>query len=137
MSGLAIFVFVALLTLTGCEEETPVGNAAISFELTNFTYAFRNGRHTYFHQRVFTETGGLGVKIVRGKVCVRDGAECSDALVSYRIEASQSLVQKNHYVATPQAKDRITMHYWAEDDAGNKFEFGKVLLTDGETIVVE
>jgi hypothetical protein len=40
-------------------------------------------------------------------------------------------------VATPNAKDRITLHYWAEDDAGNKFEFGKSLRTDGETVIVE
>ena len=105
--------------------------------MTDFSYAFRNGRHTYTHQRVFRETGGVGVTIVRGKVCVRDGAECSDALVNYRIEASQSLVQPRHFVATPNAKDRITLHYWAEDDAGNKFEFGKSLRTDSETVIVE
>lgn len=139
MSRLAAIALTALLALTGCDEKLAAadGKAAISLTLTDFSYAFRNGRHTYTHQRVFRETGGVGVTIVRGKVCVRDGAECSDALVNYRIEASQSLVQPRHFVATPNAKDRITLHYWAEDDAGNKFEFGKSLRTDGETVIVE
>jgi hypothetical protein len=129
-----------LLALTGCEEEPPAavtGKAAITLTLSDFSYAFRDGRHTYSHRREFRETGGLGVTITRGKVCVRNGAECSDALVNYRIEASQSLVQKRHFVATPDAQDRITLHYWAKDDAGNKFEFEKTLRTDGETIIVE
>ncbi len=126
-----------LLVLAGCAEETrkPSGKAAISLALTEFSYAFRNGRHTYFHNRVFTETGG--VTIVRGRVCVVDGANCVDALVNYRIEALKTLVQKGHHVATPKANDRITLHYWAEDDAGNKFEFEQILRSDNKTISVE
>ena len=29
------------------------------------------------------------------------------------------------------------MQYWAEDDAGNKFEFEKIVVTDGITATVE
>ena len=88
--------FVILLSLTGCEEEAskPTGKASISLELVDFKYAFRDGRHAYSHRRIFRETGGVGVMITRGKVCVQDGAECADALVGYRIEASQTLEQK-------------------------------------------
>lgn len=136
---LRLAIAAGLLVLTGCGEEPPrpSGKAAISLALTEFSYAFRNGRHTYFHNRVFSETGGVGVTIVRGRVCVVDGANCVDALVNYRIEASETLVQKGHHVATPKANDRITLHYWAEDDAGNKFEFEQILRTDNKTISVE
>lgn len=139
MSRFVIIALAGLLALAGCGEEAakPTGKAAISLALTGFSYTFRDGRHTYTHRREFTETGGVGVNILRGKVCVLEGAECVDALVGYRVEASQSLIQKNHYVATPKAKDRITLHYWAEDDAGNKFEFEKTLRTNGETVTVE
>lgn len=140
MPRLAAIALTALLALTGCDEKPPPAadrKAAISLTLTDFSYALRKGRHTYTHRRVFRETGGVGVTIVRGKVCVGNGAECSDALVNYRIEASQSLVQKRHFVATPKAKDRITLHYCAKDDAGNEFEFEKSLRTDGETVIVE
>ena len=139
MSRFALIALAGLLALTGCGEEAPkpVGKAVLSLSFSDFDYAFRDGRHAYSHQRVFTETGGVGVTIVRGKVCVRDGAECADALVKYRIEALQTLTQKGHYVATPNAKDRITLRYWAEDDAGNTFEFEKVLRTEGRTVTVE
>ncbi len=108
----------------------------MTLEIVGLGYEFRDGRHRYTHLRRFTESGGVGVTIKRGKVCVLNGEECADALVAYRIDASQTLEQKNHYVATPAAKDIITIHYWAEDDAGNAFELHKVVKTDGETATV-
>jgi hypothetical protein len=130
-------LIASALLLVGCEEETVTGNAKLELKLVGFAYEFRDGRHTYNHDRHFAESAGIGVSIKRGKVCVRDGEDCVDALVKYRIEASQTLVQKGHHVATPAAKDTITMHYWAEDDAGNAFELPKVLKTNGESVVVE
>ncbi len=127
--------------LAACDGAEPVAEAAeqarLRLDLVDFTYEFKEGRHRYSHRRLFTETGGTGVTVVRGKVCVLNGEECADALVNYRIEALQTLEQKNHYVATPAETDRITLQYWAEDDAGNAFEFTKVVNTDGRTAVVE
>lgn len=137
MRSVGITLIASALFLVGCEEETVTGNAKLELELLGLTYEFRDGRHTYNHDRQFTESAGVGVNIKRGKVCVRDGEECVDALVQYRIEGSQTLVQKGHHVATPSAKDTITLHYWAEDDAGNAFELHKIMKTDLESAVVQ
>ena len=133
-----------LLLLAGCEDEQAAGEkkaasgkAQLAFEMIDMSYAVKDGLHTYSHNRQFTETGGVGVDIKRGKVCVLNGEKCVDALVAYRVDASGTLVQKGHHVATPNAQDTITLHYWAEDDAGNKFEFRKTLKTDGEKVVFE
>ena len=137
MRSVAMTLIASALLLVGCEEEVVSGNAKLELELVGLTYEFRDGRHTYNHDRHFAESAGVGVNIKRGKVCVRAGEECVDALVEYRIEPSQTLVQKGHHVATPAAKDTITMHYWAEDDAGNAFELHKVMKTDGKSVVIE
>jgi hypothetical protein len=141
MMRIAILSVVALLALNGCDDGAPVadsgGKSKMSLQLLDFSHEIKDGRHRYNHKRVFTETGGVGTTVVRGRVCVENGTDCADALVSYRVEASQTLEQPNHYVATRAAKDRITLHYWAEDDAGNKYEFEKVVHTDGATATVE
>lgn len=135
---------LAFLFLAACEDEQaaskkkPVsGKAQLSLDLVEMSYAVKDGLHTYSHNRQFTESGGVGVDIKRGKVCVLNGERCVDALVAYRVDASGTLLQQGHHVATPNAKDTITLHYWAEDDAGNAFELHKVLKTDGEKVVVE
>ena len=140
----AATAFFALLFLAACEEDqtasgkrNATGKAALALELVEMSYALKDGLHTYSHNRQFTETGGVGVDIKRGKVCVLNGERCVDALVAYRVEASATLLQRGHHVATPNAKDTITLHYWAEDDAGNKFELHKILKTDGEKVVAE
>ena len=119
------------------EGKKVTGKVVLSLELVKLTYEFKKDRHTYNHDRLFTESGGVGVNITRGKVCVRNGEECVDALVKYRVDASKTLLQQGHHVASPEAKDTITLHYWAEDDAGNKFELHKVMKTDGEKFVFE
>ncbi len=137
-SGAILAASLALLTAACDEEPAPVtGKAKVVLDLVDLSYAFKDGRHTYTHNRQFTESGGVGANISRGKVCVRNGEECVDALVAYRVDASQVLLQKGHHVATPAAKDTITLHYWVKDDAGNEFEIHKVLKTDGEKVVFE
>ena len=113
------------------------GKGQLALELVEISYALKDGLHTYSHSRQFTESGGVGVNIKRGKVCVLNGERCVDALVSYRVDASATLLQKGHHVASPNAKDTITLHYWAEDDAGNKFEPHKAFKTDGDKITAE
>lgn len=136
--GTIIVAGLAMLTAACEEEPKPVtGKASIVLDLVDMTYAFKDGRHTYTHNRRFTESGGVGANISRGKVCVLNGEECVDALVSYRVDASQVLLQEGHHVATKAAQDTITLHYWVKDDAGNEFEIHKVLKTDGEKVVFE
>lgn len=141
MFRIMIIAIAGLLTLSGCDEDAStskmVGKAELSLQLLDFTYQFTEKRHRYYHRRLFTESGGVGATIVRGKVCVQNGTDCADALVDYRIDASQTLEQKGHYVATSSDKDRITLHYWAEDDKGNKFELEKIVITDGQKVTVE
>ncbi len=129
-------LFAGAVLLAACDEPV-TGKADLSLELVELTYSFRDGRHTYTHNRQFTETAGVGVDIIRGKVCVLNGEECVDALVKYRVDASQVLLQKGHHVATPAAKDTITLHYWIKDDAGNTLELHKILKTDGSKVLAQ
>ena len=108
-------LFAGFVLLAACDEAPKQeaksdGKAQLSLELVDVSYEFRDGRHTYDHNRLFTETGGVGVNITRGKVCVMNGADCVDALVKYRVDASKTLLQKGHHVASPRAQDTITLH---------------------------
>jgi hypothetical protein len=111
------------------ESETP---ARLSLALENFSYSFEEGRNRYTHDRRFKETSGIGLYIYRGKVCVRDGEECADACVRYRVEPGGSLTQRGHHVATEPDSDRITLQYWARDDAGHTFTIESEIVTEGE-----
>lgn len=108
--------------------------ADLSLQFVDFTHSVQEGRNRYSHDRRFKETAGVGLHIYRGRICVRNGEECADACVRYRVDAGSSLLQKGHHVATPLDADRITMTYWARDDAGNQLRLEKELVTDGETI---
>lgn len=156
------FLAAAILMLAACNEEEAAGSQGasaagereasmncrrdlpapsvtgdvagdLSLVIENFGYEFVDGRHRYTHVRRFRETGGVPVTIYRGKVCVANGTECADACVGYRVAAGTTLVQADHHVATKQESDRITLHYWARDDAGNLFELDRVIETDGRT----
>lgn len=107
---------------------------ALTFE--EFSYSFEEGRHRFTHNRRFKETAGIGLYIYRGKVCVEDAKSCADACVRYRIEPSGSLTQREHHFATPIDPDRITLQYWARDDAGNLFDLTREVRTSGQTATV-
>lgn len=111
-------------------------SADLSLAIGDFGYSFTDGRHRYPHSRRFAEKSGVPVTIYRGKVCVDDGNECADACVGYRVEGGTTLVQANHHVASTRPSDRITLHYWARDDAGNFFELHREIATDGQSAEV-
>lgn len=126
---------------TACLRELPppsvdAGSARISLSLENFSYSFEEGRHRFTHDRRFKETAGIGLYIYRGKVCVEDATVCADACVRYRVDPGGSLTQRGHHFATPTDPDRITLQYWARDDAGNTMTFRQEIRTAGETAEV-
>jgi hypothetical protein len=127
---------------TACLRELPEPSVAsatparLTLTLENFTYSFEEGRHRFTHDRRFKETTGIGLYIYRGKVCVEDAQVCADACVRYRVEPGGSLTQRGHHIATPVDPDRMTLQYWARDDAGNTFTIFREIRTDGETIKV-
>ncbi len=131
-SGLNIECLQALPT----PDETIKAKGSIALSLDNFSYSFTEDRHRYSHNRRFKETGGVGLYIYRGRICVADGKDCADACVRYRVEPGGSLLQTDHHVATDQDPDHITLEYWARDDAGNKLTFSKILNTNGKTASV-
>jgi hypothetical protein len=106
-------------------------------ELTEFAYSFRDGRHAYGHKRRFIESAGLGVVLHKGRVCVHNGEECAEAVVKYRIDPSSVLEQKDHYIATKQATDSITVDYWGKDDKGFDIRLHKVIRVDNKTATVQ
>lgn len=116
------------------ESATP---ARLGLNLEDFSYSFEEGRHRYTHNRRFKESTGIGLYIYRGKVCVNDATECADACVRYRVEPGGSLTQRGHHFATPVDPDRITLQYWARDDAGNSFTILQEVRTDGEAAQVQ
>jgi hypothetical protein len=133
---------VLAFAITGCEEETPVAaptadKAVLTMELVDFTYTFKDGRHTYGHTRRYVESAGLGVVLHKGKACVHNGEECAGAVVKYRIEPSATLEQKGHYVATKQATDTITVEYWGKDDKGADVTLRRVIRVKDKTATVE
>ena len=117
-------------------DETIKAKGSVALTLDSFSYSFTDDRHRYSHNRRFKETGGVGLYIYRGRICVAGGKDCADACVRYRVEAGGSLLQSDHHVATPNDPDRITLEYWARDDAGNKLTFSKVLETSGQSATV-
>ena len=137
-------IVAAAFVLSGCEEEapTPVANptaekAVLSLELADFTYSFKDGRHTYGHKRRFIESAGLGVVLHKGKVCVHNGEECAEAIVKYRIDPSATQEQKDHYIATKQVTDTVTIDYWGKDDKGSDVQLHKVIRVDNKAATVE
>lgn len=116
---------------------TGAGPARLSLNFENFRYSFEDDRHRYSHDRRFRESAGVGLFIYRGKVCVENATVCADACVRYRVDAGSSLTQNGHHVATPSQADRITLQYWARDDAGNLMTFTEELLTEGTNVTVK
>ena len=127
---------------TSCLQDLPppvenaAGPARLSLDFENFAYSFEEDRHRYTHNRRFRETAGVGLYIYRGKVCVEDASVCADACVKYRVDPGSSLTQRDHHVATPFESDRITLQYWARDDAGNLMTFTEEISTNGQTATV-
>lgn len=127
---------------TACLRELPepsvdsVTPARLTLTLEDFSYSFEDGRHRFSHDRRFKESAGIGLYIYRGKVCVEDAQVCADACVRYRVEPGGSLTQRGHHIATPVDPDRMTLQYWARDDAGNTFTIRREIRTEGETVTV-
>lgn len=131
-AGTASGLNIECLQSLPAPDETISAEGSVTLTLDNFSYSFTEERHRYSHNRRFKETGGVGLYIYRGRICVAEGKDCADACVRYRVEPGGSLLQSDHHVATPNDPDRITLEYWARDDAGNKLTFTKVLETSGK-----
>ena len=127
---------------TACLKELPEPSvdsqtpARLNLTLSDFVYSFEEGRHRFTHDRRFKESAGIGLFIYRGKVCVEDGTSCADACVRYRIEPGGSLTQRDHHFATPLDPDRITLQYWARDDAGHVMTLKQEIQTKGRAATV-
>ncbi|MDF1751080.1 MAG: hypothetical protein P1V34_19635, partial [Alphaproteobacteria bacterium] len=127
---------------TSCLKELPEPSvdsktpARLSLIMDDFAYSYQEGRHRFTHDRRFKESAGIGLYIYRGKVCVEDGTSCADACVRYRIEPGSSLTQRDHHFATPVDPDRITLQYWARDDAGHVMTIKREIRTKDKTATV-
>ena len=93
--------------------------AQLRFTVEPIGYLFTDGRHRFTQNRRYTESGGVGVTLTKGRVCVDQGQECVEADVTYRINAGEELMQPNYYVATQNVPDRAMIQYWGTDDNGN------------------
>ena len=130
-----------LAILVACDEEKPKnqigsGPAQLVLEITELRHQVVDGLHTYLHKRKYSESVGIGVTLQVGKVCVENGESCLSARVNYRIEGGKYLEQSNHLVATPLARDTITIEYWGKDDARNDIRVIKTLYFEAEKVDV-
>lgn len=133
----------AALFLAGCKEEQGAASPAsgarseLDLQLSDFRFTVERGRNTYYHSRKYVEKGSVGVTLNRGKVCVENGKICVESAVQYRVEASATLNQPNHKVATTLDKHRITIEYWGSADNDEPVHIQRVVKTDGKTASVE
>jgi hypothetical protein len=133
----------AAMVLGGCGDDAEqaakpdVDKAAMTMDLVNVEYSFKDGRHTYGHICRFTESAGMGVLLEKGRVCVHHGEECAEALVKYRIEPGAVLDQPNHYVATKLLVDVITVEYTGKDDKENPVRVFRTIRVDNKTATIE
>jgi len=103
----------------GNKSYIPPDTASLSLEFTDINYQFVDPRHYYHHTRIFTETNGVGVTLTKGELCYQSTGTCDSALVNYRIEGNDQLVQTDKKFYTPYPSDRFTLKYYGTDDNGN------------------
>ena len=142
LKGAALALLLVVVGTSACKEEEPEkqigdGPAKLRLELADLRHEFVEGRHRYYHLRRYVESGGTGVTLEAGKVCVEQGKACLSARVVYRIDGASKLEQPNHHVATRLDKDDITIEYWGKDDAGNDVRVERRLHVEGEKFRVE
>ncbi len=107
------------------DDERP--SAFVTMDIEPVGYLFTEGRHRFTQTRTFTEHSGIGVTLVKGRICVRGGEECVEGQISRRIDAGTELVLQNHYIATPVVPTQASVQYWGVDDNGNSFEVSEEL----------
>ena len=134
---------VALLLLAACEEQetsrqqSPSTRPELKLDLSSFRFVVEQGRKTYYQSRNYIESGGIGVTLTRGKVCVENGKNCVESAVRYRVEAGKVLTQPNHKVTTILNKDNITIEYWGTADNGEPVNIKRTEKTSGAKVTVQ
>ena len=118
------------------EEGTAERVGQLELRLFDFTYVFDGTSHHYLHKRKFDEVGGIGMTVMRAKVCVDEGRQCVSGLTAYRVEGNGTLLQSNHRISTERDHDVFTVEYWSLDDFGNQQYFKATLQTNGEDVRV-
>jgi hypothetical protein len=130
-----IIIGFAVILLSACDD-TPEVRAALALEFDEMKYELReDGRNTYYHNRRFVETAGIGVTLLHGEVCVE--TKCEEAEVRYRIEPNSSFIQAGHYVARLLPADVITFSYSGVDDAGHPVVVKRTLNVKGATFILD
>ena len=135
---------VMMLVLAACEDDDTAqkkqdagSRTELALNISDFRFAIERGRNTYYHNRNYAESGGMGATLTRGKVCVENGKICVESAVQYRVEAGKTFTQPDHKVATTLDKDRITIEYWGSADNGEPVHIRRILKTSGTEATVE
>lgn len=101
--------------------------AELSMEISNVNYVWSSPQHYYYHDRVFVESGGVGVTLTWGEICFKSVGACNTATVNYKIEANSNLVLSNRDFYTSAASDIFNMTYTGIDDNGNLVSVSRVM----------
>ena len=97
--------------------EIPLLKADVTLLFSDVVYRLVGGvNHTYTHTRTFTESGGVGVTLSKGRLCYESLGTCDEADVNYRIEGNNELIHENKRFGTTYDKEIFTLHYWGKDD---------------------
>ena len=106
------------------------GVSNLNLGFSNVRYQWNAPYHYYYHDRTFTETGGVGVTLTWGELCSSISG-CNSATVNYRIEANSQLVLNNQNFHTSFASETFTLTYTGVDDNGNSVSVSEVVVVNG------
>jgi len=96
--------------------EIPLLKADVTLLFSDVVYSWNGTHHIYTHTRTFTESGGVGVTLSKGRLCYESLGTCDEADVNYRIEGNNELIHENKRFGTTYDKEIFTLHYWGKDD---------------------
>lgn len=131
LAAFSLALFTPNISQVGSKE------AEFEMEIDNLKYEFVNGLRKYYLARRYVVSNDIGITFTKGKVCYIEQKKCLSALVEYQIDAGKSPTQPRHQVATKLDEETVTVEYWGNDDAGNKFSVKKTFRLNGDPIKIK
>lgn len=133
ISGAA--VMLSLGSIAGDAAAGSKQAATVSVSIINMRVSKLGNTRQFLHDRVFTETAGVGVTLTEGTVCVSAGA-CNGKAINYRIEPNTSLHLTNHVVIPVGADETFDFTYVGTDDNDHPVSLKFRIKVSGEQFEV-
>jgi len=122
--------------------ESPLPEAVLTLSFSDVVYSWEYNEedegwaHHYYHTRTFIESGGVGVTLTEGQVCLQSKLECNPKVsVNYRIEGNNELIHENKRFWTTASSDIFTLTYWGADDNGYDIMISQRMCVNKENFI--